>query len=70
MESLLKLSVIVRVCGPQTWLDKSLTGLAMQATRDFEVIVADESASRAAADLVAGRRLGFPVPLRHASSSP
>lgn len=65
MESLLKLSVIVRVRGPQTWLDKSLTGLAMQATRDFEVIVADESASRAAADLVAGRRLGFPVPLRH-----
>lgn len=59
------LSVIIRTSGPGSWLDKALTGFALQARRDFEVIVADEGGLRPTAELVAGRRQGYPVPLRH-----
>lgn len=61
----MELSVIIRTRGTHTWLDKALTGFALQASRAFEVIVADEAAARSTAELVAGRRQGFPVPLRH-----
>lgn len=61
------LSVIIRTHGPESWLDKALTGFALQVQRDFEVIVADEGGLRATAELVAGRRQGYPVPLRHVS---
>ena len=59
------LSVIIRTHGPESWLDKALTGFALQARRDFEVIVADEGGLRATMELVAGRRQGYPVALRH-----
>ncbi|MGO1541585.1 MAG: glycosyltransferase [Luteimonas sp.] len=61
----MKLSVIVRTRNPESWLDKTLTGFALQARRDFEVIVAEEGGSRSTSELVAGRRQGYPVPLRH-----
>lgn len=61
----MNLSVIIRTRNPESWLDKTLTGFALQARRDFEVIVADEGGSRSTSELVAGRRQGYPVPLRH-----
>lgn len=67
LESELKLSVIINNGHPESWLDKALTGFALQTWRDFEVIVADAGASTATAELIAGRRHGYPVPLRHVS---
>ena len=61
----MNLSVIIRTRSPESWLDKTLTGFALQARRDFEVIVADEGGLRSTSELVAGRRQGYPVPLRH-----
>lgn len=61
----LKLSVIIGVRHPESWLDKALTGFALQTWRDFEVIVAEAGPSRSVAELIAGRRHGYPVPLRH-----
>lgn len=61
----MKLSVIIRTRQPDSWLDQSLTGFALQTWRDFEVIVADAGPSRAVAELIAARRHGYPVPLRH-----
>lgn len=61
----MKLSVIITSRHPESWLDKALTGFALQTWRDFEVIVVDEDPSRDTAELIAGRQHGYPVPLRH-----
>ena len=65
----MNLSVIIGTRNPESWLDKTLTGFALQARRDFEVIVADEGGSRSTSKLVAGRRQGYPVPLCHVRCS-
>lgn len=61
----MKLSVIITTQHPESWLDKTLTGFALQTWRDFEVIVADAAPASSIAGLIAGREHGYPVPLRH-----
>ena len=60
----MKLSVIIDCRPAGSWLGQALTGYALQTWRDFEVIVASGTDSPVPA-LVAERRRGFPVPLRH-----
>lgn len=63
----MRLSVIIVPAIGSSALDKVLAGYALQAWRDFEVVVAGP-AGGPASELVAGRTRGYPVPLRHVAS--
>jgi GT2 family glycosyltransferase len=59
------LSVIVSTYDRPAELDAVLRGLAEQADRDFEVVVADDGSGPETEALVEGRREAFPEPLVH-----
>lgn len=61
----MKLSVIISTYNSESWLDKVLTGYALQTCRDFEVIVADDGSRPSTAELIDARTHAYPVPLRH-----
>lgn len=63
----MQLSVIIDSRRAGSWLGQVLTGYALQTWRDFEVIVLSGLDSPAAG-LVAERRRGFPVALRHVAT--
>ena len=61
----LAISVIVTTYNRPDALAATLRGLAAQADRQFEVIVADDGSTSETSDFIREIQQSFPVPLQH-----
>lgn len=58
-------SVVLATYRQPDWLRKVLWGYAVQSTRDFEILVADDGSGDETAEVVAEAARELPVPVRH-----
>ena len=59
------LSVVISTYNAIEWLKKTLWGYAVQTTKDFEIVIADDGSGPETKEVIENFRKNFPVPIIH-----